>query len=399
MRYKELFLKSFIALLIFLDPSTIDKAFCQALLINTEVLMQNKLDLDKKLVKSHVNELIKSADEILMLPNPTVIKKSSQLNKGSINDYYSLATYWWPDPTKEDGLPYIAKDGIPNPERLLITDHSELKTLCSSVKLLSLSYFFTNNQKYIVKVEELLFTWFINEKTKMNPNLNYSQAIPGRTDGRVEGLIDTRCLVELIDALTLLDQSGVIDMEIKDGLTFWLNQFLDWMVNSDIGKKGFNLKNNIGTAYYMQLLSYANFVGGEKKIKILKLVEPKILKLLNEQFKLNGEQPLEIRRINDLSYSISNLVYWFNIANLIEINGVDLWSTGQLEKGYFYINHYSKNSKQSLDSRKSLKRLLYELEAVLNDKNGGSDLLIPLPKPGVNSFEVLTLLPIVENGM
>ena len=30
------------------------------------------------------------------------------------HDYLSYSRYWWPDPDKEDGLPYIRKDGVVN---------------------------------------------------------------------------------------------------------------------------------------------------------------------------------------------------------------------------------------------------------------------------------------------
>lgn len=34
----------------------------------------------------------------------------------------SVGPYWWPDPSKPDGLPYIRKDGHKNPERGKIGD-------------------------------------------------------------------------------------------------------------------------------------------------------------------------------------------------------------------------------------------------------------------------------------
>src|ERR1043165_5954863 len=35
---------------------------------------------------------------------------------GDKHDYMSQAPYFWPDPTKKDGLPYIRRDGERNPE-------------------------------------------------------------------------------------------------------------------------------------------------------------------------------------------------------------------------------------------------------------------------------------------
>ena len=33
------------------------------------------------------------------------------LSEGGPNDFYSNGDYWWPDPSKIDGLPYINRDG------------------------------------------------------------------------------------------------------------------------------------------------------------------------------------------------------------------------------------------------------------------------------------------------
>src|SRR5688500_222139 len=35
---------------------------------------------------------------------------------GDKRDYLSQAPYWWPDPDKPDGLPYIRRDGRTNPD-------------------------------------------------------------------------------------------------------------------------------------------------------------------------------------------------------------------------------------------------------------------------------------------
>ena len=31
---------------------------------------------------------------------------------GDKHDYLSYSRYWWPDPEKNDGLPYIRRDGV-----------------------------------------------------------------------------------------------------------------------------------------------------------------------------------------------------------------------------------------------------------------------------------------------
>src|SRR5690606_34492346 len=107
-------------------------------------------------------------------------------------DYLSRGTYWWPDPTKPDGTPYIRKDGKINPEVSKIRDFHFMNELNNAIKILGVAYYYTGEEKYVVDGLRRLRTWFLDNSTRMNPNLNHSQVIPGVSDGRKEGLIDTR---------------------------------------------------------------------------------------------------------------------------------------------------------------------------------------------------------------
>src|SRR5438132_4869754 len=75
------------------------------------------LDLLTKQHDEAVDQLIKSAD--LAVANNSVYSvtlKAQLPPSGDPHDYMSLARYFWPDPSKPDGLPYIRKDGYSNPE-------------------------------------------------------------------------------------------------------------------------------------------------------------------------------------------------------------------------------------------------------------------------------------------
>jgi hypothetical protein len=59
----------------------------------------------------------------------------------------SLAPYWWPDPSKPDGKPYIRKDGVKNPEIKGIADSDEMDELIDDVDLLTQAFQKSNNEK------------------------------------------------------------------------------------------------------------------------------------------------------------------------------------------------------------------------------------------------------------
>ena len=47
----------------------------------------------------------------------SVTDKTLSPPSGNKHDYMSLAPYWWPNPNTANGLPYIRRDGVVNPER------------------------------------------------------------------------------------------------------------------------------------------------------------------------------------------------------------------------------------------------------------------------------------------
>ena len=44
----------------------------------------------------------------------------------------------------------------------------------------------------------------------MNPNMNFAQAVPGRENGRAEGVLDTSGFQQVIDAVGLIAPSGAL---------------------------------------------------------------------------------------------------------------------------------------------------------------------------------------------
>src|ERR1041384_6366545 len=59
---------------------------------------------------------------------------------GDKHDYMSQAPYWWADPSKPRGLPYVRKDGQRNPEVDKITDHAEFERLAKTSFSLALAF-------------------------------------------------------------------------------------------------------------------------------------------------------------------------------------------------------------------------------------------------------------------
>src|SRR5437660_805703 len=148
-------------------------------------------------------ELRRHADAELKTPPLTIVHKPKAPPSGDKHDYVSMAPYFWPDPTKPDGLPYIRRDGRVNPEREKY-DRPLLGKMAQAVHALALAHYLTGEERYAEHAARLLRVWFLDAATRMNPNLNYAQFIPGVNDGRGIGIIDTVALLEVVDGIGLL---------------------------------------------------------------------------------------------------------------------------------------------------------------------------------------------------
>src|SRR5205807_5225884 len=118
------------------------------------------------------------------------------------------ARYFWPDTTKPGGLPYIEHDGQTNPE-IEEYDARPLREMSAHVYTLALADYLTGETKYSARAVHLLRVWFLDDATKMNPNLDHAQLVKGVNDGRSYGIIESIRLLNVIDAVGILGQSTV----------------------------------------------------------------------------------------------------------------------------------------------------------------------------------------------
>jgi hypothetical protein len=194
----------------------------------------------------------------------------------------------------------------------------------AAVQSLSLAYYFKNDEQYAAKATQLLRAWFLDPASRMNPNLEYAQFIPGVNTGRGIGLIETRGLVNTIDAIGLLAGSKSWTSADQKGLEAWFSSFLQWMRQSRNGREENAAKNNHGTFFDVQAISFALFVGRNDLAK--EIAEAAKEKRIALEIEPDGRQPLELRRTKAWSYSNMNLDGLMLLARLAENVGVDLWT-------------------------------------------------------------------------
>ena len=270
-----------------------------------------------------IRMIIKEADSKLDKTLITVVDKELTPSSGDKHDYMSMGRYWWPDHTKVDGVPYIRKDGKSNPE-IEKLDRYPLSDFATSVESLALAYYLTDNEKYAEKAVTNLKIWFINEETKMNPNMNYGQTIPGINNGlgRGEGILDTYSFFEMLDAVEILKKSKAFTIEDQLAIEDWFKTYVNWLQTAPVAAEEQAAKNNHGTAYDVQLVRYAIFTRNNQLAK--KIANNFAENRLFTQIETDGSQPLELARTTGLGYSTFNLTHFLDMAQMAKTLNIDL---------------------------------------------------------------------------
>ncbi len=296
-----------------------------------------------------VKALRREAEKALTVRPVSVMQKEMVPPSGSKHDYMSMGKYWWPDPAKKDGLPYIRRDGEINPESKKLPDHDLLAAMIKTVSTLSYASYYLGGEQYADRAALLVRTWFLDTSTRMNPNLAYAQAVPGIDEVRGYGIIDAHALCELIDALGLLAESPSFTPADRSGVKRWFTEYLRWLRESRDGMKEAGAPNNHGTWYDVQVASIAMYVGDAGLARAV-LADSRLRRIAS-QIEPDGTQPRELARTRSLGYTLMNLKAFTTLALLGERAGVDLWhyetTDGRsIRKAFDYMLPYIRGEKK-----------------------------------------------------
>ncbi|WP_409304211.1 alginate lyase family protein [Peribacillus sp. SCS-155] len=261
----------------------------------------------------------------------SVTDKTTLPPSGDINDYWHPAPYWWPNPDTEDGLPYIQRDGERVPGTRLYEpesdkyDRTRLQRVFDDSVSLALAWFFTEEETYAQHGARILDRFFVNESTRMSPHLNFAQVRMGRNHNRGSstGIIEMKDLYYYLDSVRLLESSGQLPEQTVIGIKSWLSNYLEWLLQSNQGKKERAAKNNHGTYYDLQVSAIADYLA-EKKVLFESLIRAQ--SRIPLQFETDGSQPEEMTRTNTAHYCCFNLQGWISLSEIASRWGMDLWS-------------------------------------------------------------------------
>lgn len=300
---------------------------------------------------SHLKPLydraLRDADKLLDEPDPTVVDKGVTPPSGDKHDYISMGRYWWPNPDTKDGLPYVRRDGHSNPE-LKKFDRDRLGRFSANLRRLTGAYLLAGRTEHARKMASMLRTWFLNERTRMNPNGTYAQMVPGRNDGlgRPEGILDLYSLIDAVDAATVLERDNLLSKKEMKALRAWFSAYVDWLLTSESGKGEYAAKNNHGIAYDVQTVVYARFAGRDEVAR--ELIETFAERRLEKQIEADGKQPRELARTTAFGYSTYNLTHMLDMCVAARTMGMDLYDAadGAIDRAIGYLIPFLGNQEQ-----------------------------------------------------
>lgn len=271
----------------------------------------------------------------------TVTASSSPRSAGGLNDFYSEGDYWWPDSTNLDG-PYIRRDGLTNPNNF--TDHRKaVVRLSEIVGNLASAYLITKEERYAQAALVHLDAWFVNDSTKMNPNLLYAQAIKGRHTGRGIGIIDGIHFMEVVQAIRVLEEHNQINPNQLEVMKAWFADFVKWLTTHPYGIDEMEHPNNHGSCWNMQVGVYALLTQNDSILQFCRGNYKN--RLLPNQMAEDGSFPLELDRTKPYGYALFNLDAITMNCVILSNESDNLWeysiaSGASMKKGLEYMAPY-----------------------------------------------------------
>ncbi|KZV91347.1 chondroitin AC/alginate lyase [Exidia glandulosa HHB12029] len=256
------------------------------------------------------------------------------------HDYLSWAPYWWPDCsgvgnktelTQEEiwvTCPYKDRDGKFVPDVRLVNDTGSFAGLCDAVFYNAIAWQITDNEDYAAKAVEFIRTWYLDDDTYMNPNLNYSQVIrgPGVQVGNHYGVLDMKTTSKILTAILLFRKAPYAGWtaELDGKMVNWSQRFIKWLETHPFGKDEGSTPNNHGTYFYNTMVSHQIIAGNTAEAK--RYLDRYFTTQYLAQIDANGEQPLEVIRSRTYHYRAYNLGAMITNGKLGQYIGYDAWN-------------------------------------------------------------------------
>ncbi len=308
-------------------PTNVTAGQPDTIVLSPQVLAETKkrvLEKDPALMPAYKTFMADAAN-VLLTPIQPVIFKPFPPPGGSLHDYWSLDPEWWPNNHTPDGLPYVHLNGKRNPQ---LTDEQydrgRLRQTAANALTLALAYYMTGDEEYAGKGTAVIWAWCCDSVTRMKPVMDYAHYRPGDSAGHHSGIIETRDLIKIIDAVRLLEPSPAWSKAVAQKVTKWFSDYVDWLQKSPFGRLEANSPDHHGTWFDAQLAVFTLSIGRENDARTI--VENVLPRRIRRQIKANGSMPQELQRARSRYSTFLNLKAFFILACVGERLNMDVWN-------------------------------------------------------------------------
>ncbi|QOD60940.1 alginate lyase family protein [Polaribacter haliotis] len=310
------------------------------------ILFNCKKENKFNLIEVEKERVLKNAEQYLTSKPITVTANIAERSSGNKHDFYSEGDYWWPNPNDLEGS-YIRKDGLTNPDNFTAHRKAMIR-LCEIAGSLGSAYIITKDEKYVEALMPHLKAWYVNEETKMNPNLLFAQAIKGKVTGRGIGIIDTLHLIEVALAIKAIENSTTINTNDLKAVKKWFSDYLSWLTTHKFGEKERNNGNNHSTCWALQVATFADLVNDKTELENCRNFYENTL--LPNQMALDGSFPKETARTKPYGYSLFNLDAMVSLCQVLSTENENLFNYKtkegkNIQLGMEFLYPFIKNKK------------------------------------------------------
>jgi hypothetical protein len=281
--------------------------------------------------------IVQQAEAALAHTPRTITSVVNPRSAGGPHDFSSEGDYWWPDPANPGGA-YIRRDGETNPDNFVA--HRELMlAMATDLGAIVAAFEIRGEERFSTRARAHLRTWFIDPAARMNPNLQYAQAIQGVATGRGIGIIDTVHLAEVALAIVSLREKGVLPADEDAALTAWFRDYLDWIRTHPYGLEESRTDNNHAVCWTLQCATFAKVTRDEGVLEDCRRRFKEILlpgQMAPSEKHPNappGSFPRELGRTKPYGYSIFNLDIMTALAKVLSSTAGENLVTFTLEDG------------------------------------------------------------------
>ncbi|KIO27783.1 hypothetical protein M407DRAFT_72627 [Tulasnella calospora MUT 4182] len=271
----------------------------------------------------------------------SVLNKTFTAPTNNTHDYLSWAPYYWADCSNVQNTTeltpqqvweecnYVNRDGQFSPDVRLVNDTGNFQAMSDAVFYNTLAYKITGDESYAQKTAWFIDTWFTNNATFMNPNLNWAQVMRGANGshgGQHTGVLDLHGMTKVVSAILVLRAlaSPSWTPQLDAAMNDWSTQYVNWLLTNDIALGEKAATNNHGSFYFSQTASIQVLIGDYAGARTT--LQEYFEGIYLNQITADGDQPLESARTRPYHYRAYNAAAIITINRIADYIGWNTWN-------------------------------------------------------------------------